>query len=69
MCFVWKLGAVNHVYTRWGTNECDKGEVLEYEGLILSTHYAHSKGDWLCFSKEMDTIELTSSTNHDGHLL
>jgi hypothetical protein len=56
-------------YVQWGRQECTNGHELEYNGLVMGTHYSQRKSEHVCVDYERMGHARSDAGNQDGGLL
>jgi hypothetical protein len=61
--------AAQQVYVQWGRQTCSHGQVLEYAGFAMSSHYTHGKSEYICVDPARATHYRSSTLNEAAALL
>ena len=56
-------------YVQWGRQECTNGHELEYNGLVMGTHYSQRKSEHVCVDYERMGHARSDAGDQNGGLL
>ena len=69
-CTVCQRPAHQQTYVQWGrSSSCSNGHTTEYTGLVMASHYTHSKSEYVCVDRERAVHSRSSGANENGGLL
>merc|ERR1712139_263309 len=68
-CAVCQHKTLTNVYVQWGRTSCSNGQVSEYSGMVMSTHYTQKKSSNICVDLAREGHMASSNSDQNGGML